>query len=110
MILSCSLAGRQCSGKDFEWVYDFYLGKCYTINSDRDSKGNQLMILNKLGGLYLELIINSYKQDIRETETVTVFLSDLNEYALANQENFISQGFYSSLSLANTIYKKLGKP
>ena len=68
ILFGCSFNFKNCSSKDFIWIFNRHYGNCYVYNSGFDSQGNKVDSLANTSfsgsayGLYLEIYVKSYEK------------------------------------------------
>lgn len=112
MLISCYFAGRKCSSEDFDWVYHFDYGNCFTFNGGKNARLKTVTQAGFQNGLILELFVGipDHIHNSGSASGVEIFLSNHSNMAFKNPEVIIPMGFKTRLAVKKVVNQRLESP
>jgi hypothetical protein len=118
MMISCAIAGAECTENDFIWHYDLIYGNCYSFNSGFLPNGSSVPVrtINKPGlgnALVLEIFAGfdqKNKSSIERVSGIHLFIDDQAYQIDSNNGVDCPKSFQTNIMVEKTTSKLLEKP
>jgi hypothetical protein len=119
-LISCQFSLMSCDWKDFEWIYNVFLGACFVFNSGRNYLGEAVPIkklkqAGRFAGLQLEMFVDLPKPLKKIGPGFTGAILVLGNNSFRNiyedeQEILVSPGALTYIAVQRTIVNQMEKP
>jgi glutaredoxin 2 len=119
-LISCQFSSISCNWKDFEWIYNIYIGACFVFNSGRNYLGETVPIkklkqAGRFAGLQLEMFVDLPKPLKKIGPGFAGAILVLGNNSFRNvyedeQEILVSPGSLTYIAVQRTIVNQMEKP
>ena len=119
-LIKCQFSLISCDWKDFDWIYNIYIGPCFVFNSGRNYLGETVPIkklkqAGRFAGLQLEMFVDLPKPLKKIGPGFTGAILVLGNNSFRNvyedeQEILVSPGALTYIAVQRTIVNQMEKP